>query len=131
MTVQKLVSHFKILPYFFFLVDGRWARALPAADFEDLLVRLSFRTEDAARAAFLDVTLRGAFVCDSALPAALFDLAPVDLFWRVDEAFFAALGLVTLGFAILMVLSVLIPFGFCACLGYKRQSRCFEDLVIY
>ena len=37
--------------------DGRWLRALPAADLESLPVRPSFRTFDAAEAAFLLVSL--------------------------------------------------------------------------
>jgi len=43
--------------YFFFLPDGRWARALPAADLDALLVRLSLRTDDALLAALGLVTL--------------------------------------------------------------------------
>lgn len=82
------------------MLGGRWESALPAADFEVLLVRLSLRTDEAALAAVLDVTLRGAFVWESALPAAVLDLLPVDLFLRVEDAFFAALGLVTLDFGI-------------------------------
>ncbi len=63
-------------------------------------MRLSRRTDDAALAAFLEVTFFGALVCDNALPADALDLAPVLLFRSVFDAFFAALGLVTLDFAI-------------------------------
>ena len=87
--------------YFFpFLPEGRCARVLPAADLEALLVLLSLKTADAALAAFLDVTFWGAFVCERALPAAVFDFFPVDLLLSVPEAFFAALGLVTFDFFI-------------------------------
>jgi hypothetical protein len=91
---------FSLLLHFFFLLDGRCASALPAADFDVLLVRLFLRTDDAALAAFFDVTFRGALVWDNALPAAVLDLEPVDLLLRVEDAFLAAFGLVTLDFAI-------------------------------
>lgn len=87
-------------PYLFFLPDGRWEMALPAADFDVLLVRPSLRTDEAALAAFFEVTFFGLFVWDKALPAEVFDFAPVDLLLSVEDAFFAALGLVTLDFAI-------------------------------
>jgi hypothetical protein len=87
--------------FFFFLLEGRCDSALPAADFEALLVLLSLNTEEALLAAFCDVTFFGAFVCDKALPAAVLDLEPVDLFLSVDEARLAALGRVTFDFAIL------------------------------
>ncbi len=64
------------------------------------------RTDDAELAAFLDVTFFGAFVCDKALPAATFDFLPVDLLLSVVDAFFAALGLVTFCFD--MILSFLL-----------------------
>jgi hypothetical protein len=71
-----------------------------------LLVRLSLRTDDALLAAFLDVTFLGALVWDKVLPAAVFDFELVDLLLSVDDALLAALGLVTLDFAIFKILSV-------------------------
>jgi hypothetical protein len=65
-----------------------------------LLVRPSRSTSDAAAAAFFDVFLAGAPVCESALPAADFDLAPVDLLLKVLEAAFAAFAPVVLDLAI-------------------------------
>lgn len=97
--------------YFFFFGEGFWARALPAADFDVLLVRLSRKTFDAALAAFEEVTFFGAFVCDNALPADVLDLAPVLLFRIVFDALLAALGLVTLDFAIGLVSIFFKKFG--------------------
>ena len=77
----------------FFLMPVRWASAEPAALLEAGLVRPSRRTADAAVAAFADVTLGGA-TCDNALPAADFDVLPVELFERTEEELFAALALV-------------------------------------
>ena len=77
-------------------------RALPAADFDALLVLPSRKTFDAALAAFFEVTLLGAFVWDKALPAAVLDLEPVDLLRSVFDALLAAFGLVTLDFAIFL-----------------------------
>lgn len=57
-------------------------------------------TEEAARAAFFEVTFFGALVWERALPAEVFDLDPVDLLRRVFDALPAAFGLVTLDFAI-------------------------------
>ena len=54
------------------------AKALPAADFEALLVRPSFNTDEAALAAFVEVVFLGALVWANALPAAVLDFAPVD-----------------------------------------------------
>jgi len=88
-------------PYLFFLLDCLWERALPAADFDFLLVLPSRRTLDAALAALFEVTLFGALVWDRALPEAVFDLVPVFLLRRVLEALLAALGRVTLNLAIL------------------------------
>jgi len=82
-------------------LDGLWERALPAADFDFLLVLPSRRTLEAELAAFFEVTFFGALVCDNALPEAAFDLLPVFLLRRVFEAFLAALGRVTLDLAIL------------------------------
>jgi hypothetical protein len=59
--------------YFVFFVEGLCAKALPAADFDSLLVRPSNNTFDAAEAAFADVNFSGALVCDSALAAAVLD----------------------------------------------------------
>jgi hypothetical protein len=70
--------------------------ALPAADFDALLVRPSLSVFDAAVAASLDVDFDGAFVCERALPAADFDFALVDLLERVSEALEAAVLPVTL-----------------------------------
>ena len=64
-------------------------------------MRLSLRTEEAALAAFFDDTFFDAFVCDSALPADVFDLFPVLVLLSVLEAFLATLILVTFDFAIL------------------------------
>lgn len=51
---------------------------------------------DAALAALADVTLGGAAVCDKALAAADFDLAPVDSLRMTLDAFVEALAPVTL-----------------------------------
>ncbi len=59
----------------------------------------SRRVPDACRAAGADVSLLGAFRCDSALPAADFDLFAVDESRRVLEAFDAALRPVSLPMA--------------------------------
>lgn len=83
------------------MLDGLCERALPAADFDFLLVLPSRRTLEAALAAFLEVTFFGALVWDRVLPEAVFDLLPVFLFRRVFEALLAALGRVTLDLAIL------------------------------
>ena len=74
---------------------------LPAADLDVLLVRPSFRTFEAALADFTDVDFLGTLVCDSALPAALFDFELVDLLAKVFDALEAAFLLVTFDFAIL------------------------------
>ena len=73
--------------FLFFLVCDS---ALPAADFDVLLVRLSFRVFDAALATLSDVCFFGAFRCDSALPAAVFDFDAVDLLFKVFDALLAA-----------------------------------------
>jgi len=52
-------------------------------------------TFDAAFAAALEVVFVGAFVCERALPAAFFEVEPVDLLVRVLEALEAALFPVT------------------------------------
>lgn len=82
--------------YFFFL--GVCAKALPAADFDLLLVLPSWRTFDAAIAALGDVCFLGAFVCDNALPAAVLDFDAVDLLRSVVDALLATLLLVTFVF---------------------------------
>jgi hypothetical protein len=61
-----------------------------------LLVRPSRSTEDAALAAFSDVTFFGALACASALAAAVFDLVEVLGLRRVRDAFLATSVLVTL-----------------------------------
>ena len=82
------------LPFRFGVCDN----ALPAADFEVLLVRPSRRVWEAALAAFLPVCLAGAFRCDIALPAADFEALPVDVLVSVFEALLAAGPLVTFRF---------------------------------
>jgi hypothetical protein len=82
------------------LPDGLWERALPAPDFDVLLVLPSRKTLEAELAAFPDVTFFGALVWERALPEAVFDFFPVFLLLRVLEALLAALGRVTLDFAI-------------------------------
>ncbi|MBA3673274.1 MAG: hypothetical protein H0W68_14780 [Gemmatimonadaceae bacterium] len=67
-----------------------WDSALPAADFESLDDRPSRSVADDFFAAFADVFLLGDFRCDSALPAALFDLGEVLRPWRVFDALDAA-----------------------------------------
>ena len=96
---MKSIELVKIQLYFFFF-DGVWARALPAADLEALLVRPSLNTFDAAFDAFGEVCFLGAFVWDRALPAADFEDFPVDLLFNVFEALLAVLLLVTFLFAI-------------------------------
>ena len=88
-------------PYFFFLLDGLCERALPAADFDFLLVLPFRRTLEAALAALLEVAFFGALVWEKALPEAVLDFEPVFALRRVFEAFLAAFGLVTLDLAIL------------------------------
>lgn len=79
--------------YFFFLAVC--AKALPAADFDALLVRPSSKTFEAAEAALADVCFAGAFRCDNALPPAVFDFEPVDLLRIVLDALLAAVLPVT------------------------------------
>jgi hypothetical protein len=59
-------------------------------------------------AADLEVTFFGAFDWDRALPADVLELLPVDLLLSVEDAFLAAFGLVTFGFAISNFLSFLL-----------------------
>jgi hypothetical protein len=73
------------------LFDGFCERALPAADFDAALVRPSRSVLDAALPALAEVDFPGALTWDSALPAAVFDAAPVDLLPKVFEAWDAAL----------------------------------------
>ncbi len=75
---------------------GAWESAEPAAVLDAELVRLSLSTFDAAVATFLDVTLAG-LTWASVLPAALFDVFPVDALDKTVEAFFAAFGPVVFG----------------------------------
>jgi len=82
------------LCYLFFLL-GFCASALPAADFDVLLVLPSLRVFEAAVAAFLDVCFFGDLVCDKALPAAALDFLPVDLLVKVFDALLAAFSPVT------------------------------------
>ena len=88
------------VPVFFEDLTGRWARALPAADFDDLLVRRSRRTREAALPARFEVCFCGAFRWESALPPEVFDFELVDLPRSVLEAAAAAARPVTRGFAI-------------------------------
>ncbi len=71
--------------YFFFAC----ASAEAAADFALALVLPSLKTAEAADAAFADVVLGGA-TCDMALPAAVFEAAPVLGLVSTAEAFVAA-----------------------------------------
>lgn len=81
---------------------GRYLRtcasALAAALFVAFDVRPSRSAFDAAFAADGDVFFRGAFVCESALPAAFFEPLPVERLRSVDEAFLAAFRPVVLDF---------------------------------
>jgi len=81
--------------FFFFAAFSRWDNALPAADFEALLVRPSRRVLDAAEAAFAEVVFLGALVWLKALPDDVFELLPVDLLVRVFDALEAAFFPVT------------------------------------
>lgn len=94
------MSDFLTVPLRFEGLTVRWESALPAADFEGELVRLSRRTFDAALAARSEVTFLGALRCESALPPAVFDFDPVDLLRRVLDAFEAARFPVTLDLGI-------------------------------
>ncbi len=91
-------DHFPLRPFEACLCDS----ALPAADFEALLVLPSLSVFDAAVAARAEVVFLGALVCASALAAAVFDALPVDLLVNVFDAFDAALDPVTLLCAMLM-----------------------------
>jgi hypothetical protein len=98
------VSHISSLNnelIYFSPLPGFCANALPAADLESLLVRPSLNTFDAAVAAFAEVTFSGALVCDSVLPAAVFDFWAVLVLVSVFDALDAALWLVTLGFVMM------------------------------
>ena len=53
---------------------------------------------EAAVAAALEVCFAGAFLCESALPAAFFDFAPVEVDRSIFDAFDAALLPVTFRF---------------------------------
>lgn len=78
--------------YFF----ERCASAEAAAVLVAALDRPSRNAFEAAVAAVADVTLAGDDACDSALPAADLEVAPVELLPRTPEALVAARGLVTL-----------------------------------
>ena len=69
--------------------------ALPAADFDDLLVLRSRRVFDAALAALAEVCFFGALVCDNALPAAALDALLVEPLSSVLEALLATFLRVT------------------------------------
>ena len=77
---------------------------LPAAVLLAALDRPSRSTLDAAVAAAFDVSFLGALLCDSALPAAVFEPFPVEPLRSVCDAFDAAFGPVVL-LAICRVLS--------------------------
>ena len=81
------------MPFFF---EGVCDSALPAADFDALLVRPSLSVFDAAVAAVLLVCFDDVLACESALAAAVFDVIPIDPEVNVFDAFDAALLLVTL-----------------------------------
>ena len=85
--------------HYFFLRPAFWARALPAADFDALLVLPSRSVFEAALAAFDDVCLAGDFLWERALPAADFDFELVFLLLRVFDALLAAFRPVTFLFA--------------------------------
>ena len=80
---------------YFFLDEGRWAKADPAADLEAGEVRPSRSVFDAADADGADVTFLG-WVWESALPAAVLEVGPVFGLESVLEADLAADGEVTL-----------------------------------
>ena len=84
---------------YFFLPLDFCARALPAADFDALLVRPSRRVLEAAEAAFELVCFFGALRWDNALPAADLDFLPVEPDRIVFDALLAALFPVTFLFA--------------------------------
>jgi hypothetical protein len=88
--------------YFFFFFCGVWERALPAADFDFLLVRPSLSVFDAAFAAVSDVVFMGFWAWDRALAAAVLDAFAVFELLRVFEAFVAASSPVVFGFAFAM-----------------------------
>jgi len=78
----------------YFFLRGVWAKVLPAADLDALLVLPSRSTLEAALAAFLDVCLLGVTVWDKALAELVFVVLEVDLERSVLEADFAAFLLV-------------------------------------
>jgi len=90
--------------YYFFFLLGFCANALPAADFDALLVLPSLRVFEAEVAAFADVCFLGALVCESALPAAAFDFVAVDLLVKVLDELVAAFLPVTFLFMIVTLL---------------------------
>jgi hypothetical protein len=87
--------------YRVFFPDGLCANALPAAAFESLLVRPSRSTLEASFAAGAEVTFFGALVCESALPAAVFDLGAELVFVNVFDALVAAFDPVTFAFVMM------------------------------
>ncbi|HLA64938.1 MAG TPA: hypothetical protein VK610_10955 [Rhodothermales bacterium] len=62
-------------------------------------LRSSRSAFDAAVATAAEVVFRGAFVCESALAAAFFEVFPVEGFRRTDDALLAAFRPVVLDFA--------------------------------
>jgi hypothetical protein len=84
--------------------------ALAAADLDAALVRPSRRTDDAAVAAFDEVVFAGAPDWDNALPAAVFDREPVEMFWSVFEAFEAARP------------PVILPISYLSCIAVARGT---------
>jgi hypothetical protein len=94
---------------YYFLPVFFCANALPAADFDALLVLASLRVFEAAVAALEDVCFAGAFVWDNALAAAVLDFVAVALLVKVFEALLAAFLPVTLlfiTFALLLVMTL-------------------------
>ncbi len=87
----QLISSAPYLPRFRVFCES----ALPALDFEALLVLPSRSVRDAAFAAFFDVTFPR-LRCESALPAAALELRPVDLLLSVFDALDPARLLVSL-----------------------------------
>jgi hypothetical protein len=73
-----------------------------------MLVLPSLNTLEATVAAFEDVTFFGALVCDSALPAEVFDFGAVLELVSVFDALLAAFAPVTFDFVILVLLCSLI-----------------------
>ena len=88
-----------------------WDNALPAADLDDVEVRPSLITLDAAVAARLDVVSVLVLDCVSALPAAVLEAFPVEGDFKTLEAAFAALGRVCFVATVLPLLLFLLKWG--------------------